>query len=596
MQAKSFLIGLQFDAVISSYLIVIPFVISTLGFIFNKIANLTSKISFSFIVLLYSTSFLVCAADIPYFGQFYSRFTIAAFQWADSPTFVAQMILKDKRHWIFIFLAAVSILVFCKISFVAWHRKLSKSTRPKRIVSAGVILLISALLTLCMRGRTSAKSFIRAGTAYYCNDQMLNQLGLNPVFTLAESTRNYLEHGNQLMQFMDDSVAISNVQKQLNIIKPALQSPISREVHYSEKRHPYNVIIVIMESMSMYKVGQKNRNYSLTPFLDSLLLQGDFYANAYSCGIHTYNGIFSTLHGYPTLGQQHPMKGIPIKTFKGIKSSLDTYDYSSIFFTTHDSQFDNMEGFFLANGWDDVISSADYPSSVKQTIMGVPDDYLFAYSIQELNKLHHKNKPFLAALMTGSDHTPFYVPPYFKPKSEQIEDQIVEFADYSLSKFIHSAQKEEWFDSTLFVFVADHGTRQSTTYTMPLSYHHIPLLFYAPAILDNPQIYSKMASQLDIYPTIMGKLKAPYTNESLGIDLANENRRYAYFYGEYKYGVIDSTDFMIASEVGWRALYKYRDNSLLDYYKDATPTVEKMDSFARFGMQTFQYLQQNNLQ
>ena len=38
-----------------------------------------------------------------------------------------------------------------------------------------------------MRGRLSKKSPIRVGTAYYCGNAFLNQLGLNPVFTFIKS-------------------------------------------------------------------------------------------------------------------------------------------------------------------------------------------------------------------------------------------------------------------------------------------------------------------------------------------------------------------------------------------------------------------------
>ena len=65
----------------------------------------------------------------------------------------------------------------------------------------------------------------------------------------------------------------------------------------------------------------------------------------------------------------------------------------------------------------------------------------------------------MAVIMTASDHGPYIIPEYFKPKPNEITKQIVEYADWSIGKFISNAKKKKWFDNTIFVFIADHGTR-----------------------------------------------------------------------------------------------------------------------------------------
>ena len=51
-----------------------------------------------------------------------------------------------------------------------------------------------------------------------------------------------------------------------------------------------------MESMSANYMKRFGNKHNLTPFLDSLSQQSWFFTNAYSAGIHTNNGIFSTLY------------------------------------------------------------------------------------------------------------------------------------------------------------------------------------------------------------------------------------------------------------------------------------------------------------
>lgn len=286
-----------------------------------------------------------------------------------------------------------------------------------------------------------------------------------------------------------------------------------------------------MESMSAAKMKRHGNDDNLTPFLDSISNEGYYSENAYTSGIHTFNGIFSTLFSFPAIFRQHPMKESSMYKYHGIASVLKEYNYSTIYFTTHDGQFDNIEGFLTANDFDKVISKNYYPSGSSKTTLTlrVPDDAMFEYSIPILNDIHRQNKSFFAAFMTASDHRPYFIPVYFKPKNKELKKQIVEYADYSIEKFIKLASKEPWFSNTIFVFVADHGAPINVTYEISIDYLHTPLLFYAPEITRDKQTFSSFVSQIDIYPTIMGLLKLPYLNNTLGIDVLKNKRPYVFF-------------------------------------------------------------------
>jgi phosphoglycerol transferase MdoB-like AlkP superfamily enzyme len=308
------------------------------------------------------------------------------------------------------------------------------------------------------------------------------------------------------------------------------------------------------------------------------------------------NGIFSTLFSFPALFRKHPMKENSMVKYRGIYSTLKEQGYSTIFFTTHDGQFDNVEGFLKANDCETVISKPDYPSDRVKTTLGVPDDFMFEFSIPVLNKLSNTGKPFCAAFMTASDHGPYYIPDYFKPHGKEIKKQIVEYADFSLRKFIRMASKEKWFNNTIFVFVADHGAPIDGLYEMSLSYNHTPLIFYAPRIIEDHKTFSNIAGQIDIFPTIMGLLKIPYENNTLGIDLFRENRDYIYFNADDKYGVIDDKWFLIVHEDRSKRLYQYRNRDIHNYANEMKDVVVQMDTYAKSNLQTFQYILKSNKQ
>ena len=83
-----------------------------------------------------------------------------------------------------------------------------------------------------------------------------------------------------------------------------------------------------------------------------------------------------------------------------------------MYFTTHDGQFDNIEGFLRFNDYQDVISKKDFPAEESKTNLGVPDDVLFRHGIERLNKEFSKKKPFFSVFLTSSNHPPYYIPEY----------------------------------------------------------------------------------------------------------------------------------------------------------------------------------------
>lgn len=112
-----------------------------------------------------------------------------------------------------------------------------------------------------------------------------------------------------------------------------------------------------------------------------------------------------------------------------------------------------------------------------------------------------------------------------------MEDQIVEYADWSIGKFMAAARKQPWFAHTLFVFVGDHGKRMEHLPTdgllLPESCNHVPLILYGAGL---PREQRKdFAGQVDIAPTILGLLRLPYVQNNFGVDLTTR-RREAIFY------------------------------------------------------------------
>jgi len=595
---QAFIMGLRFDLTISGYIMFFPFLLlSTLEFI-NRPNSIVKKICFYLILVVFSLAFLVCASDIPYFAQFYSRFSVAAFQWVDSPAFVFRMIIMEPRYWLSIIPLVIIIWGFHRLLKKPFFKQeeIHKTTLIDVLKKIGAFLIVATLIFAGIRGRIQSKSPIRVGTAYFSDNSFLNQLGLNPNFTLIRSTISSKQPKALSIELMADKEAIAHFQDFFNIQNEHPESPIARkQAGSSDTTCKQNVVLVIMESMSAAKMGRYGNTNNLTPHLDSMAANGYSFDQTYTAGIHTYNGVYGTLFSFPSIYLQHPMIDVKMLRYNGMSYTLRKNNYTTAYFSTHDGQFDNVEGFLINNDFEKIITEADYPADFTVSGLGVPDDYMFNFSLPVLDEMHDLNKPFFATYLTASDHGPFFLPDYFESKHENVKTAIIEYADWSIGQFMQKASEKEWFDNTIFVFIADHGAAISPRYEMPLNYYHTPFIVYAPGRIA-PKAFNKIAGQIDLYPTLMSILGVEFTNNTFGIDLMNESRPFIYFNGDNKMGVLNHEFFLISKQDGSEGLYKYTEGNNKNYIEEYPETADSMRLYLHTNLQAAQHIMNTNTQ
>lgn len=575
---QSLWMGIRFDTVITSYILALPILFWLIFYIIGRKTIILNKFLFWYIFLLFSIAFAICAIDIPYFKQFFSRLDKSAFLWMDNPAFIAEMVFKDFSLWgyflPFLLIIWLFFYVLKKIFTALNHAEIS----TKKIgVKVGISVIILGLVFLGIRGRIELKSPIRVGTAYFSDNAFFNKVGLNPNFTLLQSVLKKKVVWTDLM----------STEKAFSIVRKDLAIPTDAENPYSIKKKitpaetnfgKPNFIIVLMESMTADHMKYFGNQGNLTPVLDDLVQQSIFFKNAYSEGIHTFNGIYGTITSFPSLWNEHSMKNM--KTYYGFTDVLKKEGYFTGFFTTHDAQFDNIEGFLHANNFQKVYSQKDYPSSEIHSNLGVSDHYLFSFALEKINASYQNKQPFFYALLTSSNHQPYIIPDFFRSDKKSNEEKAVQYADWCIGRFIQEAKKQVWFNNTIFVFVADHGAGTDLTYEMSLSYNHIPLFFYAPGLFQSPEIRKDFVKQNDIIPSLLGLTEISYVKNNFGINFWQEERPFAYFSADDKIGVINNDFFLIHRKDGHDALYKYRQKDNKNYATQYPQVVSQMKNYA----------------
>jgi phosphoglycerol transferase MdoB-like AlkP superfamily enzyme len=232
--------------------------------------------------------------------------------------------------------------------------------------------------------------------------------------------------------------------------------------------------------------------------------------------------------------------------------------------------FDNMNGYFASNDYR-VVDRTDFPKASVgfANVWGVADEFLYDNSLVQLDKAYAAGKPFMAHIMTTSNHRPYTYPDgRIDIPSPGGRNGAVKYTDYAIGHFIDAARSKPWFDDTLFVIVADHCASAAGRTKLPVTGYHIPLIFYAPALLK-PGRDDRLASQIDIPPTLLDVMGVPGGDQFFGQSVfgqRDEDRR-AFISNYQELGYLKADKLVVLGP-------KQRvDTFSIDANGDATPAV-----------------------
>lgn len=546
--ATAFLRGLWFDNVIGCYLLLLPLFALIVAGCFAYYRPVVFKTINAFFAFFYTLVFMALAGNIPYFAYFTKILNSSIWNWAEHGGTTLGMMFGESSYYLYIgyfFLATAAFHYLLRRYRKRWATWLETGNAPTwnwKVTLAAQLAIGLPLLGLCLFGIRGRMGYnpIKISAAYFCNNPILNQLGVNPMFCLLTSTLDDQRKENKTLHLMDNSLAVAQAQQLLGRSGIEGISPLARQVIAPAEANGKNVVLIFMESLSAKLMHRFDEERHLTPHLDSLYRHGMAFANFYSAGNHTNHALYATLYSFPSIMKRNAMKGSAIPTYSGLPTTLRENGYRTLFFMTHESQYDNMNAFFRSNGFDEVYAQENYPKEKIANHFGVPDDYLFEYALPVLRQKAESGQPFLATLLTITNHPPYAVPDYFQPHSSLPEEQVVEYADWAIGNFMRAASREKWFDNTLFVFLGDHGKMVGKAdCELPESYNHVPFFIYGKDIAAEER--TDFAGQVDVAPTLLALLDISYTQNNFGINLLEERRPCIFYTADNTVAARDSS-------------------------------------------------------
>ena len=269
-----------------------------------------------------------------------------------------------------------------------------------------------------------------------------------------------------------------------------------------------NVILVTMDTLRADHVGCYGDAQVKTPTIDGLAHDGVLYERAISQVPLTWPSHASIMTGtYPFQNGVQDFTAEPLGAqFRTLAQAFHAAGYATGAVV---SSFVLDRSWGLGRGFD-FYDDAFSPSSFQQKDLGLVDRRAEESVSRALTWLRRTpRRPFFLWLHLYDPHSPYDPPePYHTEYKDHLYDGEIAYADHELGRLIAWLKKSELYQSSLIVFVSDHGEslgehgEREHGFFIYHSTTRVPLIVKAPA---GRQAHGRVAVPVEIMavgPTI----------------------------------------------------------------------------------------------
>jgi phosphoglycerol transferase MdoB-like AlkP superfamily enzyme len=535
---SAFIMGLRFDARIAGIAGLVILLLCAFSFI-NPFKNTRAKTFWNiFLTLVFVLLVFVYAVDFYHYDYLHQRLNASVLNYLQDAGISYKMMWQTyplvKATIAIIVMAALARLLF------GWllRKFLFEDSFNKRTGSIYYVIAFFVLAQIVV-GKFVFKPGqfpLRWSDAFTLSDDFKANVALNPLQSFFST-----------MSFRNSTYDIKKVRayypllaQQLGVNKyDSSNLNFERLSKFADSvTNKPNIVLVICESFSAYKSSMYNNPLNTTPYFNELCKHGIFFNRCFTPAYGTARGVWATITGIPDVESPRTASRNPNAVNQHTIIS-DFKDYSHYYFLGGSATWANIRGVLTNNISNlNLYEEGNYKAAAVD-VWGISDKNLFL----EANKvLKEQTKPFFAVIQTADNHRPYTIPEEDKARFKLLsfpvdtlkkygfesneEMNAFRYTDFCFQQFIEAAKKEKYFNNTIFVFVGDHGIRWNGTLSyLPKAYaaegltcQHVPLLFYAPALLQ-PATDNRVCSQVDVLPSIAGLAKHAYSNTALGRNL-----------------------------------------------------------------------------
>ena len=559
--------GLPLDLSMAGYLSVIPgFLSIAVVWLKRDLVKPIMNIYFIIASLFITCSFLLNASLYPYWK--YPLDSTPLFYFFTSPA--------DAIASVSIWQVILSIVILIALTVGVWFTLRMRGEKRQRYSRYGyryggfgsgkrnrfddfdrhrgrtsiILLLLTGLLFLPIRGGITV-STMNTGQAYYSQNAYLNHSAVNPLFSLLESITHQEDFASQY-RFMKDKEA-DKIFATMTSTSDENTYPLLNEATF--KKGTPDILIVIMESFASDIMPSMGSYKDVAVCLDSIAQQSILFTRFYANSFRTDRGMVSILSGYPAQPTTSIMR-YPRKTSQlpSIARNLAKYkNYKTTYYYGGDADFCNMRSYLVSQGYQHIISDANFPIEDKLSKWGVPDHIVAARMMEDIKAQQNEKRPMLRIFQTSSSHEPFEVP-YHRLKDKRLN--AFAYTDSVMGAIVREYRKLPRWKNTLIVFVPDHvGGYKENLNDHDRSRYQIPLILAGGAI-SRPMKVGIIGSQHDIAATLLGQLGVEHREFTFSKNMMSDaTPKFAFFAVNDAFGIVSEENSLIYDNRGKRIVY-----------------------------------------
>jgi phosphoglycerol transferase MdoB-like AlkP superfamily enzyme len=557
----------------------------------SKNTSLTIIFSTIGFAIFAAIMFLSALGEIMFWDEFGTRFNFIAVDYI----VYTNEILGTSKESIPIPAIVFSTIIFATVSTKILFKRIQNLASTLNVKTSIINLVFSTVCCTLLFYNHNPDNKLKKTNLY--SNPHLRELSYNGIYQLISAFR------NNSLDYLQFYPKISN-DKAFSIVKNNIQQPnqnfiitnsegIERFNNGSIAKN-YNVVLIIVESLSAEFMQKFGNQQNITPFLDSLTKESIFFTNFYATGTRTVRGIEAVLLSVPPTPGSSIVRRPNSDNLFNASNLFKKQNYDISFIYGGYGYFDNMSNFLSSNNYK-FIDRNDLKSSeiTFSNVWGVADEDIFKKSIEYIDSVSNNGKPFFSTILTTSNHRPYDFPANridLAPGSGRAA--AVKYTDYAIKSFIEQAKKKPWFKNTIFVITADHCASSAGKTDLPVHKYHIPLFIYAPEILK-PKEVGSLSSQIDIMPTILGILGFNYNTKFFGQDVLNYPTNRAFISTYQMLGYLKNDQLVILAPNKKPQTYNIKNNSQLLTNNDAN-LVDEAISFYQSAYLLYQNSKMKN--
>jgi phosphoglycerol transferase MdoB-like AlkP superfamily enzyme len=466
---------------------------------------------------------------------------------------------------IFIVFAAFSIYVFNKIFIkkgentegvaIGNTNQLASSLKLdasylKRFLYFLLGLLITIALILPIRGGWQLAP-VNQSAVYFSDKPFANYAAVNPIWNFFVSVYEKTSEETNPYIYYPENEAITTLKSLFSY------SSKTKKILRSDLAQP-NILIITYESLTAKVIEKLGGEKGITPNFDNLTKEGVLFSNIYASGDRTDRGLVAVLSGYPAIPRANVME-IPRKSAQLpiLSNILRGGNYETGFYYGGEAEFANMKSYLLTGQFSKLITKSDFKAEDLSSKWGAFDHKLFEKLLLDMPTI---KQPFFINLLTQSSHEPFEIPTgWGKPNLPETDDldekfrRVHFYSDQALGAFIGEAKKQNWWQNTLVIVIADHSSAHIEPHDDYFGKFHIPMLWLGGALAVRDTIVPEIGSQVDLAATLLAQLNLPHTDFKWSKNiLSTDYQPFAYFAFQNGFGFVQKNNrYVLDTEGGF---------------------------------------------